>query len=78
MFYIIFNLYKGSIFFFFYKVLYNLQLRICFICRLIWFSESSGRTHTWFCALLQYLSLYGTDIASVITTATRMRHFHCE
>ncbi|KAF5479124.1 hypothetical protein F2P56_005624 [Juglans regia] len=32
-----------------------------------------GRTHTWFCGLLQYLSLYGTDVAYVITTATSMR-----
>ncbi|XP_040988317.1 probable amino acid permease 7 [Juglans microcarpa x Juglans regia] len=32
-----------------------------------------GRTHTWFCGLLQYLSLYGTDVAYVITTSTCMR-----
>ncbi|XP_050246155.1 probable amino acid permease 7 [Quercus robur] len=32
-----------------------------------------GRKHTWFCGLLQYLSLYGTGIAYVITTATSMR-----
>ncbi|KAG2682706.1 hypothetical protein I3760_11G203400 [Carya illinoinensis] len=32
-----------------------------------------GRTHTWFCGLLQYLSLYGTGVAYVITTATSMR-----
>lgn len=32
-----------------------------------------GRKHTWVCGSLQYLSLYGTDIAYVITTATCMR-----
>ncbi|KAG7958011.1 hypothetical protein I3843_11G204000 [Carya illinoinensis] len=40
---------------------------------LIGSSGSSGRTHTWFCGLLQYLSLYGTGVAYVITTATSMR-----
>ncbi|XP_012444108.1 probable amino acid permease 7 isoform X7 [Gossypium raimondii] len=33
----------------------------------------SGRKRTWMCALLQNLSLYGTDIAYVITTSTSMR-----
>lgn len=42
---------------------------------LIWSSGSSGRTHTWFCGLLQYLSLYGTGVAYVITTATSMRYY---
>ncbi|KAF8014932.1 hypothetical protein BT93_H0665 [Corymbia citriodora subsp. variegata] len=32
-----------------------------------------GTKRTWVCGLLQYLSLYGTDIAYVITTATCMR-----
>ncbi|XVE50946.1 hypothetical protein DITRI_Ditri01bG0203700 [Diplodiscus trichospermus] len=32
-----------------------------------------GRNRTWLCALLQNLSLYGTDIAYVITTSTCMR-----
>ncbi|XP_017649564.1 probable amino acid permease 7 isoform X2 [Gossypium arboreum] len=32
-----------------------------------------GRKRTWMCALLQNLSLYGTDIAYVITTSTSMR-----
>lgn len=32
-----------------------------------------GSTHTWVCGLLQYVSLYGTDIAYVVTTATCMR-----
>ncbi|KAF3949997.1 hypothetical protein ACB098_06G004300 [Castanea mollissima] len=32
-----------------------------------------GRKHTWFCGLLQYLSLYGTCIAYVFTTASSMR-----
>ncbi|KAE8098922.1 hypothetical protein FH972_016948 [Carpinus fangiana] len=32
-----------------------------------------GRKHTWFCGLIQYFSLYGTDIAYVITTATCIR-----
>ncbi|KAJ9187124.1 hypothetical protein P3X46_002618 [Hevea brasiliensis] len=32
-----------------------------------------GRIHTWFCGLLQYLSMYGTAVAYVITTSTSMR-----
>ncbi|KAJ6297669.1 hypothetical protein OIU76_018890 [Salix suchowensis] len=35
--------------------------------------DSSGKTQTWFCGLLQYLSLYGTGVACVITTSTSMR-----
>ncbi|KAL9403068.1 hypothetical protein Peur_000040 [Populus x canadensis] len=32
-----------------------------------------GKTQTWVCGLLQYLSLYGTGVACVITTSTSMR-----
>ncbi|KAA8527115.1 hypothetical protein F0562_008656 [Nyssa sinensis] len=32
-----------------------------------------GRTQTWFCGLLQYLSLYGCGIAYVITSSTSLR-----
>ncbi|KAA8527116.1 hypothetical protein F0562_008655 [Nyssa sinensis] len=32
-----------------------------------------GRTQTWFCGLLQYLSMYGCGIAYVITTSTSLR-----
>ncbi|KAJ6980537.1 amino acid permease 7 isoform X3 [Populus alba x Populus x berolinensis] len=32
-----------------------------------------GKTQTWFCGLLQYVSMYGTAIAYVITTSTSMR-----
>ncbi|KAJ4835434.1 putative amino acid permease 7 [Turnera subulata] len=32
-----------------------------------------GKTHTWFCGLLQYLSLFGTGTAYVITTSASMR-----
>ncbi|KDP36331.1 hypothetical protein JCGZ_09546 [Jatropha curcas] len=32
-----------------------------------------GKTQTWFCGLLQYLSMYGTCVAYVITTSTSMR-----
>ncbi|KAJ6802920.1 putative amino acid permease 7 [Iris pallida] len=32
-----------------------------------------GEKSTWFCGLLQYLSMYGTGVAYVITTATCMR-----
>ncbi|KAG6735362.1 hypothetical protein POTOM_062070 [Populus tomentosa] len=32
-----------------------------------------GKTQTWFCGLLQYVSMYGTGIAYVITTSTSMR-----
>ncbi|XP_039170400.1 probable amino acid permease 7 [Eucalyptus grandis] len=35
-----------------------------------------GRTQMWCCRLLQYLSMYGTGIAYVITTATSMRSIH--
>uniref|UniRef100_A0A6N2LA53 Amino acid transporter transmembrane domain-containing protein n=1 Tax=Salix viminalis TaxID=40686 RepID=A0A6N2LA53_SALVM len=31
------------------------------------------KTQTWFCGLLQYVSMYGTAIAYVITTSTSMR-----
>lgn len=41
---------------------------------LIWLSDSSGRKRTWMCASLQNLSLYGTDVAYVITTSTSMRY----
>ncbi|KAB5534952.1 hypothetical protein DKX38_018038 [Salix brachista] len=35
--------------------------------------DSSGKTQTWFCGLLQYVSMYGTAVAYVITTSTSMR-----
>ncbi|XP_056177169.1 probable amino acid permease 7 [Syzygium oleosum] len=35
-----------------------------------------GTTQMWFCGFLQYLSMYGTGIAYVITTATSLRSIH--
>lgn len=35
-----------------------------------------GKTQMWFCGILQYLSMYGTGIAYVITTATSLRSIH--
>ncbi|KAF8031770.1 hypothetical protein BT93_D0859 [Corymbia citriodora subsp. variegata] len=35
-----------------------------------------GKTQMWLCYLLQYLSMYGTGIAYVITTATSLRSIH--
>lgn len=35
--------------------------------------ELPGRKQTWICGLLQYVSLYGTCVAYVITTSTCMR-----
>ncbi|KAH7545461.1 hypothetical protein FEM48_Zijuj01G0096300 [Ziziphus jujuba var. spinosa] len=33
-----------------------------------------GKKQTWVCGLLQYLNLYGADVAYVITTATSLRY----
>ncbi|XP_037494482.1 amino acid permease 3-like isoform X2 [Jatropha curcas] len=35
-----------------------------------------GKTQTWFCGLLQYLSMYGTCVAYVITTSTNYFNQH--
>ncbi|KAF6139582.1 hypothetical protein GIB67_015539 [Kingdonia uniflora] len=37
------------------------------------FHGSSGRNQTWVCGYLQYLIMFGTGIAYVITTSTCMR-----